>query len=72
MKLVEALKKHSSQWVKKIDLKYSKFSWQRGYGIFYVNHKEVEVVKRYPENQDEHHKKMTFKEEFRLLKKNTI
>jgi putative transposase len=70
MKLVEELKKQSSQWVKKVDSKYSKFSWQRGYGVFSVNPKEVDVVKRYIENQDEHHKKMTFKEEFRLFLKN--
>ena len=70
MKLVEELKKQSSQWAKKVEPKYSKFSWQRGYGIFSVNPKEVDVVKRYIENQDIHHKKMTFKDEFRKFLKN--
>ncbi|RCW39323.1 transposase IS200 family protein, partial [Marinilabilia salmonicolor] len=44
--------------------------WQRGYGIFSVNPKEVDVVKRYIENQDIHHKKITFKDEFRKFLKN--
>jgi putative transposase len=70
MKLVEELKKQSSQWVKKIDTKYSKISWQNGYGIFSVNPKELDVIIRYIERQDEHHKKMTFKDEFRLFLKN--
>ncbi|WP_010662776.1 transposase [Marinilabilia salmonicolor] len=68
--MVEELKKQSSQWAKKVDPKYSKFSWQRGYGIFSVNPKEVDIVKRYIDNQDIHHKKMTFKDEFRKFLKN--
>ncbi|WP_010665347.1 transposase [Marinilabilia salmonicolor] len=55
---------------KQVDPKFSKFSWQRGYGIFSVNPKEADVVKRYIENQDKHHKKMTFKDEFRKFLKN--
>ncbi|WP_291857497.1 IS200/IS605 family transposase [Marinilabilia sp.] len=70
MKLAEELKKQSSRWVKTIDAKYSNFSWQNGYGIFSVNPKELDVVKSYIERQDERHKKMTFKDEYRLFMKN--
>ena len=44
MKFVEEVKKQSSRWIKTIDEKYSKFSWQRGYGIFSVNPTEIEKV----------------------------
>ena len=63
MKLVEEVKKQSSKWIKTIDSDYAKFYWQDGYGIFSVNPSEIEVVIRYIKNQEEHHKKRTFKKE---------
>jgi len=63
MKLLEEVKKQSSKWIKTIDKKYSNFYWQDGYGIFSVNPSEIEVVVQYIENQEEHHKNRTFKEE---------
>ena len=45
------------------------FSWQSGYGAFSVSESNVEQVKLYIANQEEHHRKMTFQEEFRLLLK---
>lgn len=73
VKLVEEVKKSSSKWIKTIDSKYDKFYWQDGYGIFSVNPSEVNVVIEYIKNQEEHHKKRTFQEEFlAFLKKYNV
>ena len=45
------------------------FRWQNGYGAFSVSHSQIEQVSAYIQNQREHHKKMTFEEEFLLLLK---
>jgi hypothetical protein len=51
----------------------SEFSWQAGYGAFTVSHSAIPEVKAYVANQAEHHKKMTFQDEFRaLLRKHGI
>jgi putative transposase len=64
MKLVEEIKKQSSKWIKTKGKKYANFYWQDGYGIFSVNPFETETVTKYISEQKEHHKKVTFKEEF--------
>ena len=43
------------------------FFWQNGYGAFSVSPSNVVQVKAYTENQEEHHRTMTFQEEFREL-----
>jgi REP element-mobilizing transposase RayT len=64
MKLMEEVKGHSSKWIKtKSDL-FSAFAWQDGYGAFSVNPTQVDNVIRYIENQKEHHKKISFQNEF--------
>lgn len=40
------------------------FSWQEGYGAFTVSAPDKEIVKRYVQNQEEHHRVKTFKEEY--------
>ena len=67
MKLLEEVKKQSSKWIKTKGAKYSNFYWQNGYGIFSVNPAEIDVVVRYIKNQEQHHRKKTFKEEFRAF-----
>jgi len=42
----------------------SGFQWQTGYGCFSVSKSSVPAVKRYIDNQKEHHRKQTFKDEF--------
>jgi putative transposase len=64
MDLLEEVKKRSSKWIKTIDEKYANFYWQDGYGIFSVNPKETDVVVNYIKNQEEHHKHVSFQEEF--------
>lgn len=63
-KLMEELKSHSSKWIKSQGGKYHDFYWQDGYGAFSVNHREVDRVKAYIEQQKEHHRKVTFREEY--------
>ena len=63
-KLLEEIKRESSRWMKTKGGQYEHFYWQDGYGIFSVNPSEIETVVEYIENQQEHHKKRTFQEEF--------
>ncbi len=73
MKLIEEVKSHSSKWVKTKGVKYQNFYWQRGYGGFSVNPTEIDIVKKYILNQEEHHKIKTFQDEYRaFLKKYKI
>jgi REP element-mobilizing transposase RayT len=63
MNLLEEIKKQSSKWIKTKGNQYIQFYWQDGYSIFSINPVEIEVVVRYIDTQEEHHKKRTFKEE---------
>jgi putative transposase len=73
MKLIEEIKSHSSKWIKTKGVNYLDFYWQNGYGSFSVNPNEIEVVKKYIFNQAEHHKKITFQDEYRaFLKKYNV
>jgi len=45
----------------------SKFSWQKGYGAFSVSESQIQVVARYIKDQENHHKKLTFQDEFRVI-----
>ena len=62
-KIVEEVKKESSKWIKTIEGGTKLFKWQIGYGAFSVSSSKVEVVKRYIENQKEHHGYQTYQEE---------
>ena len=64
-KLLEEIKKHSSRWMKEIDPKYAGFAWQRGYEAFSIGRSQLDTVIQYVENQEEHHRKLTFQEEYR-------
>jgi len=69
MKLLEETKSHSSKWIKTKGKRYADFYWQNGYGAFSVNPTEIEVVKNYIVNQEKHHAKKTFQEEYRMFLK---
>ena len=68
-KLVEEIKRHSSRWIKTKDDYYTKFSWQGGYAGFSVSSSLHDKTKAYIERQEEHHCKLTFKEEYILFLK---
>ena len=67
--LIGKVKANSSKWIKTKGEQYANFYWQNGYGAFSVNPTETEVVIKYIQNQEEHHKKRTFQEEYRLFLK---
>jgi len=70
MKVLELLKKDSSKFVKTLDKSLYGFHWQNGYGLFSVSPSHAADVHEYILNQEEHHKKETFQEEYlRILKK---
>jgi len=62
--VVEEIKKSSSKWMK-TDAGVPEFSWQAGYGAFSIGQSQTENVIAYIQNQAEHHRKITFQEEFR-------
>jgi len=66
---LEETKSHSSKWIKTKGKRYADFYWQNGYGAFSVNPTEIEVVKNYIVNQEKHHAKKTFQEEYRMFLK---
>jgi putative transposase len=68
---VRELKKASSVWA--IENHEPMFSWQEGYAVLAVSWTHVAIVKRYIENQEEHHRKASFNDELkRLLAKNGV
>ena len=62
--IAKNLKGESSRWINESDLISGKFKWQRGYSAFSVSVSQFETVKKYIDNQDKHHKKKTFSEEY--------
>ena len=62
--LLEDLKRNSSRWIKTKGNDYCEFGWQGGYGGFSVSQSKADVVKRYIENQKEHHKTETAEDEY--------
>lgn len=66
-KVVEDVKKLSSKWMKTQN--QFNFSWQGGYGAFSLSSSKISVVKRYFENQKEHHKEVKYQEELELFMK---
>tara|TARA_R110002072_G_scaffold172205_1_gene326128 strand:+ start:28237 stop:28680 length:444 start_codon:yes stop_codon:yes gene_type:complete len=56
------LKKSTSRWIHD-DIGYKPFEWQNGYAVFSLSPSAIPEVRRYIENQEEHHRKRTFREE---------
>jgi len=69
MKLIEEVKAHSSKWIKTKGQPYQKFYWQNGYGGFSIHPAKVDVVKDYISTQDDHHKEISFEDEYRTFLK---
>ena len=73
MTFIGELKAHSSKWMKTKGKEFENFYWQNGYGAFSVNPHEIDIVKSYISNQNEHHRKQVFQDEYRAyLKKYQI
>lgn len=71
--LVEEIKTSSNVWIKNNNLSKFRFEWQKGYGAFTNSHSQIDPVVKYILNQEEHHKRKSFREEYlEILKKNEI
>lgn len=62
--LVRDIKNNSSKFINEQNFINGKFAWQEGYGAFSYAHSQIETVYQYIANQEEHHRKKTFKEEY--------
>jgi REP element-mobilizing transposase RayT len=65
VEFVEQVKRESSKFVKTLGPRYDKFYWQRGYGMFSVSPTHLADAEEYVRDQEKHHHKKTFQEEFR-------
>jgi putative transposase len=71
--IVRDIKNNSSNFINKKHFVKGKFMWQDGYGSFSYSHSQVDTIYKYIINQKEHHKKMSFREEYiEMLKKSDI
>jgi len=71
--LMRELKSDSSGWVHEHFPNQRAFAWQIGYGAFSVSHSNLAEVEKYIANQEEHHKRLSFEEEFvAFLKKHEL
>jgi REP element-mobilizing transposase RayT len=67
--LVRDIKSGSSRWMQENASTPQSFSWQSQYGSFSVSLSMEETVRAYIRSQEEHHRKQTFQDEFRILLK---
>ncbi|HKO95885.1 MAG TPA: IS200/IS605 family transposase [Pyrinomonadaceae bacterium] len=63
--LLQEVKSETSKWIRTKGREFQSFHWQRGYGAFSIGQSQVDDVKRYIQNQKEHHRRITFQEEYR-------
>jgi putative transposase len=65
--LLQDIKGDSSKWINQKRLVHGKFYWQEGYGAFSYSASQIDDVVKYINNQEEHHKKKSFSEEYKEL-----
>ena len=65
--LVRDIKSDSSDWINRKKLVRGKFSWQEGYGAFSYGHSQLDMIIRYIQNQEKHHHRRSFKNEYLTL-----
>ena len=62
--LVSAIKSNSSKWINEKGFLKNKFQWQEGYGAFSYSRSQRDTVIKYIVNQEGHHSRKTFREEY--------
>jgi len=67
--MVKEAKRSSTLWIKTKNANLHGFSWQSGYGAFSVGFSQIDSVRNYIATQEEHHRKITFQDEFRKFLK---
>lgn len=65
--LMQDVKGDSSAWINERGFAGGKFQWQAGYGAFSYSHSQLSKVAKYIENQEQHHRKRSFREEYLKL-----
>jgi REP element-mobilizing transposase RayT len=71
--VIRDVKANSSKWVNELAEIRDRFEWQKGYGAFTVSYSQIDAVRRYIQNQEEHHRTRTFREEYvEFLKRHNI
>jgi REP element-mobilizing transposase RayT len=65
--LVREVKADSTNFVNKRKLVHGKFSWQEGYGAFSYGHSQLDTITRYIQNQEKHHQRRSFRDEYMTL-----
>lgn len=71
--LVRDIKNNSTNFINDNKFIRGKFSWQEGYGVFSYSHSQIDNVYNYILNQEKHHARKSFREEyFEILKKHEI
>jgi hypothetical protein len=65
--MMRIVKSDSAEWINKEGLTKSRFQWQEGYGAFSHSKSQISQVAAYIQNQQEHHKKVTFMDEYRKM-----
>ena len=71
--VVRDIKAGSSKWINESERSRERFAWQDGFGAFTVSFSQMARVRRYIENQEEHHSGIDFKSELlTLLRKNQV
>ena len=62
--LVRDIKANSSKFINKKGWVLGRFEWQTGFGAFSYSHSQLDTVVRYIKNQEVHHSRQTFREEY--------
>lgn len=65
--LMKQVKQDSSKWINQNNLAKGRFSWQEGFGAFSYSKSQLPRIIKYIQNQQEHHKTRTFREEYLAL-----
>lgn len=65
--VIRELKRSSTNWIKAEIPAMGEFAWQSGYGIFSIGVSQEDAARNYIATQEEHHRKVSFQDEFRRL-----
>ena len=64
---VRDIKANASRWLNELPETVDRFEWQKGYGAFTVSYSQIESLQKYIQQQEEHHRTRSFKDEYMLL-----
>lgn len=71
--MMKEVKEHSSKFINSNRMVFGRFAWQSGYAAFSVSRWDQDMIFNYIRNQEEHHSKQSFREEYlELLKRNDV